>query len=742
MTESHRHPLGSLSQSTLVVMMLLVGGLTLLALQGFAWQAALGTIYGAVSEVGLVLLIVAAAGGGAYPLVRRLAPRSSSTGLQVVTACGLGLWGLSTAVLVLGTAGVTTRWLWWPVVLGGTAFAAWQARRRVNAWRPGGRSDGRALLWVLVAVAGALWIAGATRAPGRIGGADAYDVLEYHLQVPREFLHAGRIGELPHNCYSYYPLGVEMLFLLAMSLRGGAYEGMYAAKLVPGVFGALTAAAVFFALRPQQERRARFALGLLVSVPLVLWLSWLAMVELAEVFYLALAVLWLREWTGGGDWRAALLVGLACGAACAAKYLSVGFVVAPVVAAMVLAPLLRRKPLPGVTRRLLHVPLVLAAVLATFSPWLIRNAAYTGNPVFPLATGVFGRGHWNEQSERRWVDGHAPNPRPPVPKPEGWAPPDYTPGRAELLYDRLIVKARFFGAILLILAGVAVAVRVADRGPGDPWDLGLIIVALVQLIVWTGLTRGMPHRFVVPILVPLALLGGGVLARLANVQVNPFRRGATRPAGGPWGLAPAVAVFAAAAGISLYNATALFPVHPELPYPGQTVAKQMFPYSEAPKLPPGSRLLLVGEATAFYFPHDTLYATAFDAHPLAELARQVADGRITLQEAWRRLRERGVTHVWVNWGEIRRLALTYGYPTPLSEQVVGQTGRLLRPAHIPILTAMAREGFVLPGAKDIHLPTDEPGATTRPGAWPPITVYALATEPPAEARAPGEATAD
>ena len=43
-----------------------------------------------------------------------------------------------------------------------------------------------------------------------------FDVREYHLQVPKEWLQAGRIEFLPHNVYGNMPLGAEMQALLAM----------------------------------------------------------------------------------------------------------------------------------------------------------------------------------------------------------------------------------------------------------------------------------------------------------------------------------------------------------------------------------------------------------------------------------------------------------------------------------------------------------------------------------------------
>ena len=62
--------------------------------------------------------------------------------------------------------------------------------------------------------------------------AGGYDVLEYHLGGPKEFFDAGRISFLRHNVYSNFPFNAEMLYLVSMILSGGAYEGIFVAKLV------------------------------------------------------------------------------------------------------------------------------------------------------------------------------------------------------------------------------------------------------------------------------------------------------------------------------------------------------------------------------------------------------------------------------------------------------------------------------------------------------------------------------
>ena len=52
-----------------------------------------------------------------------------------------------------------------------------------------------------------------------------FDVLEYHLQGPKEYYQAGRIAFLPHNVYTNMPFGVEMLHLAGMEVMGDWWWG-------------------------------------------------------------------------------------------------------------------------------------------------------------------------------------------------------------------------------------------------------------------------------------------------------------------------------------------------------------------------------------------------------------------------------------------------------------------------------------------------------------------------------------
>ena len=629
------------------VLVVLAATLTLGSLKGFSisFGASLATI---ITELAAAAAVIVAAGGYGRLLIGRIMPNDAPAPLRTVTAILAGLWALATALLILGTAfsGLLRGWLWWPLVALGAILAALQARKTVQGWHPPQRVPWAALAWLPVAVAAGIWLTGATLPPGMVGGTDAYDILEYHLQAPREFYDAQRITALRHNCYSFYPLQTEMLFLLGMILRGGAYEGMYLAKLLHGAFGVLAVAVVCLGVKQDRATRGRFAAGLLASCPLVVGMSWLAMAELGIVAYLAAALLWMREWVERPSSKTAWCVGIMLGGACSVKYLSVGFVVAPVLVLALIASIRNRQ-------RLAQTGLIAVAALLVFSPWLIRNLACTGNPVFPLATGLFGRGHWNEESERRWVDGHAPDNRPPVPPPRDWSKPEH-PSRATLLY-RNFAGSDSFGYAIVILAAAAAVMLAVPCGATRRWDGMLAGICVIQLIIWILFTRGMPSRFLLPTVVPLSLLAGGFLSRLCEIRLK-------------WlGRTVACILFAGAVIVQLHfcrerlNDKSPYVSLP--PIPGEHMAGNNFPTSIVRA---GSRVLLVGDAKAFYYPRGTVYATVFDRHPLAELLEREA-GR---DEIIAELRRSGITHIWVDWVEIHRLAKSYGFPASLTGDAV------------------------------------------------------------------------
>ncbi len=601
-----------------------------------------------LTDGAIAMLVLVAAGGYGWAVLRFFRPGQSPRLLCLATAAGLGLWMLSTAVLIVGSlaGGLLTMYLWWPVICAGVVLAAVQSRRTLKTLNLPGKSTVISFLWVLPAIAAGLWLAGATMPPGWIGNLtmDSYDVLEYHLQLPREYYNAGSVTTLNHNVYSHYPLGVEMLFLLGMCLRGGPYEGMHLGKLMVGLFSVITIVGVFGGTGLSQTAlrkhfRGRAAAVLLATAPWMIYLSGLAMVEPAQFCYLALALLWVRQWLTKPSVKSAVVIGAMLGAACAVKYLSVGLIAGPVLTVMLIASMVRHR------RRIPHVVLSAGMAIVLFSPWLIRNTIATANPVFPLATKIFGQGHFSDESAARWRDGHAPGYHRPVPKPADYKPPERQPSRSERFFAFVSGQKPYdtqpATGPLMLLACVAIILMFAGLRETGAWYWAIFGVLVMQVLVWMFFTHDMPARFLAPAIVPLSLLAACGLGRISNA-------GALRRT-------IAVLLLVTATGWNLASAWNYFH-HPAQ----QQICNRV-------DLP--GPTMLIGEARAFYLPADTVYATVFDEHPLAGILRRSGSPDEVADE----IRRMGITHVWVSWSEIDRLSHSYGWPAEMSAARLRET---------------------------------------------------------------------
>ena len=127
-----------------------------------------------------------------------------------------------------------------------------------------------------------------------------FDVREYHLQVPKEWYQAGRIGFLPHNVYGNMPLGAEMHALLGMVWMPGErnwWWGALAGKTVIAGFAPLTALGLLAAGRRFVTPGAGVVAALVyLSVPWVVHISQAGLIEGAVACYLFLAVYGIAIW--------------------------------------------------------------------------------------------------------------------------------------------------------------------------------------------------------------------------------------------------------------------------------------------------------------------------------------------------------------------------------------------------------------------------------------------------------------
>jgi hypothetical protein len=645
------------------------------------------------------LILLAAIGLGL-----RVLQRCQNTELTVTeTICfaiSLGISGLALLVLVIGWTIGLIPWLFWTIVSGLAVYGAWDGVRLLSQLVTGWQGITRSLrpwCWlsgIIAAIYFAAYLLGAT------SPSTDFDYLEYHLQGPKEYWQRGRIHFLEHNVYTSFPFLTEMLLLLGMVLWNDPFNGALTGQVVLMTLGPLTALSVFAATnrlmmnqgnvmaadlsslndgslvkpavshfqrspspKPNSNQRngqvflSSIAAGLiLLTTPWIYRVSTVAYTDggltAYTAFTLLAALVWYRSILSGvaSPFQSlppgmAFIVGLLAGSAMACKYTGLVLVVIPAGLLMLT---------PARARWSQTVRYATGCTIA-IGPWLLKNLIETGNPVYPLGYRVFGGAFWTSTMNAKWSRAHAPD--------------DYHPlGLVTWMYDIACINDWQSGAIFVF---VPIAVLFGRRLPRGT---GLIIASFCWIfVVWWATTHRL-DRFWVPILAPAAVLAGlgfaascrswwRALATASVMAATTYNfafitSGLSGYSSGLTDLAYArdYSVRITSPEIACLNRAAIVRVNQSV---GPTA-----------KVTEMLKVLLVGEAAVFNadFPID--YSTVFDDLRLrtyisagnpSEMTSLAETTLASAAEIRSRFSDKQIKFILVNWREVLRYRLTYGY---------------------------------------------------------------------------------
>ncbi len=211
---------------------------------------------------------------------------------------------------------------------------------------------------------------------GLFGPWPGWDALTYHLALPERYLFANGIVVTPFVWASTFPLNAEMLYVLALGIGNDVL-----ARMLHFEFGALTLWALFLLGGRVSPRAALLAPLFMAANPLFLReLTW-AYSDLVGALYMALAATALADYRSEPRRSHLVLCGLAAGACVGARYLG-GAVAISLCAALWGRPREWRANLRACAW-------IGGLALLALAPWLIRNVAFTGNPLAPLLQWLF-----------------------------------------------------------------------------------------------------------------------------------------------------------------------------------------------------------------------------------------------------------------------------------------------------------------------------------------------------------------
>lgn len=326
---------------------------------------------------------------GLARLGRATPPADPPIPLALAQRCAFGAGAWSFVWFLLGVGRLYRPAVAVLALVAGLALAV-MAARGVGAWRAGERDAGKdgcleLAAWAMLALPVALALVAALAPP------TGKDALTYHRAVPKAYLAAGGIVELPENIPSYFALGAEMNGLWAMLLGGLASHrvGEVAFGAVLFAFFPLLLATVYGWARERALGRpeALLAAGLVAAVPTAYYVAANAYVDLTFALYVTLAMhAAARWWTTLEATRLAYLA-LAVGFALSVKLITV-FVVFPLLLVVLLRARERARGRhgaePAAGRLVLAGLAALAIGAALGSPWYLRTWVWTGSPLFPF----------------------------------------------------------------------------------------------------------------------------------------------------------------------------------------------------------------------------------------------------------------------------------------------------------------------------------------------------------------------
>ena len=488
-----------------------------------------------------------------------------------------------------------------------------------------------------------------------------YDSLVYHLALPALWLTEHAFSPQPFLAFSTMPSLLQLNYAwgFAADRAFGFLHGDVLAKLLHFSTALLMTAALYdFTARRQGRAAGLLACLFLYAVPVITMNSWTSGNDVGTGFFQTLAVLCLILWreeglqapaSAGNEPRPAgpwwLLSAFFCGAAFSSKYTAVFGAAATFLTAAAL-----RFRGPGPWKERVRSVAVFAGVMGlVWSPWLIKNAVFTGNPLHPFLYNVLGAQNLSIEAASS-ITGTNPGAEFNL---VGLFRLDFL-WRFATSFRRVAMtgmdSVRSAGPMLLLFGPCLFFIK--------RWTVSLKIFASVFFLAYFFWFLGNEFaRYLAPAYPCMA----AALAMGWAILAGQFGRGIRQAVL----LAPAAAAFLVWSPLALLAGYAYHPwefltgtitrdeylSRSRNTYPNPSYLVYLYANRNLPPSPP-TKVLLAGDNKAYGLERSFLYYTVEYNHPV--LQTWVGQSR-TGEDLYRTMRGSGITHIIINYREFIRL---------------------------------------------------------------------------------------
>ena len=518
-----------------------------------------------------------------------------------------------------------------------------------------------------------------------------WDSLSYHLADPKLYLQAHRIYYLPWESHSNFAFTAEMWYLFGLMDGGIPLSKLF--HFACGIGACLATYA--FGRRHLSPRIGILAALLFGSTPLVLWEAGTAYADLAPTFFGALTLLAVANGIAGRDERWLRLGAVLMGLTLSTKATSLTTLVLLAFGLLYWRIRVLKQAWPQAARAL---SIWCLAAILTGSPWFTKSTVYTGNPIYPFYSQIFGGRYWNVNLGKDYSasqanfgvgvspeDAHSPAQAVSLPwnltmyllpghvPPQRMAPPGQTPPPPLQPFNDFQWEMNALSPILL----ASLFLFAFRRGvPGTVQALGLY--ALFSLLLWFAAMQYV--RYLLPLVPVLCLLAAWMLERAVS---NRWLSGYVLA-----GLA--ICSF----GFSLYTGFGLVKEEARVVFGHQSRDSYIehnfaaYPATQYinSQLPPNAKVVFYGNPLGFYCNKPYLWGDAQHSTFIPYEHFQSADDlRAYLQKM-------GVTHILVN--------LRYFPVTPAASDYTRWVYALTEGSGPPVFEAHNVAVYALPGRKE------------------------------------------
>ena len=204
------------------------------------------------------------------------------------------------------------------------------------------------------------------------------DALIHHLAIPKLWLTHGGFYEIPWAEFSYYPMNIDLLYLIPLYFKNDIVP-----KFIHFAFGFGTGLLIYCYLKNKLSKNWGL-LGFLIffSTPIIVHLSTTAYVDLGMTFFTTASILAFIKWRDGNykDTKWLLISAVCMGLAAGSKY---NAMIAWLFLNLIIVFCYSRDTENG-RSALKYGAIFFAIALLIVSPWFIKNYIQTGNPIYPL----------------------------------------------------------------------------------------------------------------------------------------------------------------------------------------------------------------------------------------------------------------------------------------------------------------------------------------------------------------------